>query len=413
MLRNRQFFLLWTLTIVSTLGIELFTITILVSIFEETGSTLQAAGAMVTRALPPFLLGPIAGVLVDRYRRQNVIVGMDIVRLILIVVAVWVLQRADSIPILSLYLISAGLAAADVFHRPARIALIPSIVQQADLVRANGLITGTLQISLMLAYLGGGWLVNRFTMQDITLMTVAFFGISILMALLLRIEPREKREAEKVNETVWESFINGWRYMIKHDIARPLTIMETIEHLPHGIWTGAIILTFTLKALNGDATDFGILSTSYFAGMILGSFAALSMDDWLNRFPGRIIIANACLSGLLTLLFATSQTLLISFFIAFIFGPPFAIRDVAQDALLQSSVEEEQLGRIYATREMLRNVVFMFAGLFFAWLSDFIPIRTIYYIGGGMYILTGLYALSSRPLRFSAINRTQKGTPSP
>jgi hypothetical protein len=89
--------------------------------------------------------------------------------------------------------------------------------------------------------------------------------------------------------------------------------------------------------------------------------------------------------------------------LAFVFGPPFAIRDVAQDSLLQGTVEDGQLGRVYATREMLRNVVFMFAGIFFAWLSDFVPIRMIYVTGGIIYILTGFYALSNKALRESKL----------
>jgi putative Ca2+/H+ antiporter (TMEM165/GDT1 family) len=43
----------------------------------------------------------------------------------------------------------------------------------------------------------------------------------------------------------------------------------------------------------------------------------------------------------------------------------------------------------------------MFAGLFFAWLSEMISVRLIYLIGGLAYLLTGLYALSNRALRQS------------
>ncbi len=88
---------------------------------------------------------------------------------------------------------------------------------------------------------------------------------------------------------------------------------------------------------------------------------------------------------------------------AFVFGPFFAIRDVAQDSLLQSSVAIEQLGRVYATREMLRSAMFMFAGLFFAWLSSFVDIRTIYIIGGVLYLLTGVYAFGNKALRESRL----------
>jgi MFS family permease len=177
--------------------------------------------------------------------------------------------------------------------------------------------------------------------------------------------------------------------------------METIEHLPHGIWTGALMLAFTVKALQGDASDWGYQATGYFTGMILGSLGALAISDGLGRFPGRIIAVNACATGLLTLAFASSQTVWAAVVWAFVFGPPNAVRDVAQDALLQGTVEEGQLGRVYATREMLRNAMLMFAGIFFAWLSDFVPVRMIYVAGGVIYMLTGFYAMSNKALQES------------
>jgi len=50
----------------------------------------------------------------------------------------------------------------------------------------------------------------------------------------------------------------------------------------------------------------------------------------------------------------------------------------------------------------------MLAGIFFAWLSDFVPIRMIYVIGGVMYLFTGAYALGNKALRESKMgNFTQ------
>jgi hypothetical protein len=83
--------------------------------------------------------------------------------------------------------------------------------------------------------------------------------------------------------------------------------METMEHLPHGIWTGALMLAFTTMALHGDAVDWGYQASAYFTGMILGSLAALAGNNWLSRYPGYIIVVNACLSGLLTLAYASSR----------------------------------------------------------------------------------------------------------
>ncbi len=406
MLRNRNFLFLWFVNVTTTLGIELFTVTILVTVFEQTSSTLQAAGVMVARTLPAFLLGPVAGVLVDRFPRKNVLLSMDIVRLGLVGLAIWLLQGDGGIPVVAIYLILAGLSAADVFHRPARLSLIPSLVTQGELVRANSVILASGQIMMAVSYTVGGWLILVLPLREIAFMVIVIFLAAIITAWLMVVPKREGIESDAPQETIWRSFVAGWQYLRQHPIARPLTVMETIEHVPHGIWTGALMLAFTVQALQGDSPDWGYQVTGYFSGMILGSLAALGISGWLRRYPGLIIAVNALGAGVLTMAYASSQTVWMATALAFVFGPPFAIRDVAQDSLLQGTVEDGQLGRVYATREMLRNVVFMFAGLFFAWLSDLVPIRLIYVIGGIIYLLTGIYAMSNKALRQSRMPTT-------
>ncbi|RLB75390.1 MAG: hypothetical protein DRH06_08030, partial [Deltaproteobacteria bacterium] len=378
MLRNRQFLFLWFVNITTTLAIELFTVTILVVLYEQTESTLLAAGTMVARTLPLFLLGPVAGVLVDRFSRKNMLISMDLFRLILVGVAIWFLQGDGDVPVAGIYLILAGLSAADVFHRPARMALIPSLVSHQQLVRANSFILASTQIVMAISYMVGGWLILALSLRQIALGVGILFALAALIAMFI-VEPKDDEiEDSGDHESFWKSLLSGWSYLRQHPIARALTIMETVEHLPHGIWTGALMLAFTTKALQGDAADWGYQVTGYFAGMILGSLFALMISDWLRRYTGRIIVMNAFATGLFTLAYASSQTVWMAVAWAFVFGPPFAIRDVAQDSLLQGTVAGGQLGRVYATREMLRSAMFMFAGIFFAWLSDFVPIRMIY-----------------------------------
>ena len=343
MLRNRHFLFLWAINTAVTLALALFSITILVAIFEQTGSTLQAAGTMVAGRLPPFLLGPIAGVLVDRFPRKNVLISMDLIRLALVGIAIWFLQGDDTVPVGSLYFVLAGLAAADVFHRPARLALIPSLVAREQLVKANSFILVSSQIMRAISFTVGSWLILAIPLYQIALGVVTLYLIAILAALLMVVPKRQASDQAGETEPFWNSLISGWRYLRRHPIARPLTIMETVENLPHGIWSGALMLTFTIQALNGDAPDWGYQITSYFSGMIVGSLAALTISSWLSRYPGRIIVVNACVAGLLTLAFASSQTVWIAVVWAFSFGPPFAIRDVAQDSLLQGTVEGRQL----------------------------------------------------------------------
>lgn len=404
MLRNRQFILLWIVNTAATLAIELLSVTILVTVFENTDSTLLAAGTMVARTMVKFVLGPIAGVLVDRFPRKYVLISMDLIRLVLVGIAIWLLQGDGRMPIAGIYLILAGLSAAGVFHQPARLALIPSLVKQDKLVKANSYLLVSNQIMLAVSFVTGGWLILAFPLRLIAVGVALLFIIAIFAALFIIVPKRVEEEDADGAESFRVSLVSGWQYLRKHAIARPLTIMETLEHVPHGIWTGALMLAFTTQVLGGDSADWGYQATGYFSGLIVGSLGALVITDWLNRYPGRLIVLNALVSGLLTLAFASSQAVWMAAMWAFLFGPPYAIRDVAQDSLLQGTVAEGQLGRVYATREMLRSFIYMFAGLFFAWLSEIVHIRTIFIFGGVLYLLTGIYALNNKALRESSMN---------
>jgi MFS family permease len=123
----------------------------------------------------------------------------------------------------------------------------------------------------------------------------------------------------------------------------------------------------------------------------------------LARRAGWVIIGSAFLYGVLTLAYAVSPTVLFAVLVSFVFGPPSAIRDVTQDALLQATTSPEVMGRVYATRDTLARISYMLAGVAFAWLADQVSVRWVYLIGGVMYVGTALYALSSSAIRHGRI----------
>jgi hypothetical protein len=131
MLCNRPFLLLWLVTISTTPAIELLSVGTLVTVFERTGATLQATGTLVARTLAVFLLGPMAGVPVDRFPRETVLVSADLVRVLLAGVAEWLLQRESQVPVAGVYRLLVGLSEPGVLQRSASLALIPTSVRQA------------------------------------------------------------------------------------------------------------------------------------------------------------------------------------------------------------------------------------------------------------------------------------------
>ncbi len=264
MRHNRHFIFLWFVNITTTLAIELFTVTILVSVFEQSGSTLLAAGTMVARTLPPFLLGPIAGVLVDRFSRKNMLISMGLMQLLLVVVAILFLRGDGYLPVITIYLILAGLSAADTFHRPARMSLIPSLVAQHHLVKANSFILASNQIMMAISYTVGGWLILSIPLCQIAFGVIALFAIATFTAMPIVEIKHQNAKKGSDKESFWTSWMTGWNYLREHPIARPLTIMETVEHLPHGIWTGALMLGLYHQSFARGCSGLGISGNGVF-----------------------------------------------------------------------------------------------------------------------------------------------------
>lgn len=401
--RNRNYRLLWLAQVISGIGDVLYTVAIVVTIFQQSGSALMTAGVTVAISLPPFLVGPFAGAIVDGYSRRRVLMVMDLVRAGLVGLILLLGQQGELNVWLG-YLVVAGIATATTFYDPARLALIPSLVKPHELVQANSIMIGTKQATMAAGYILGGILILVIPFNTIVSIDLVTFLVAALLVMLIR--PVTKGSVEGTITTrmpLLRAIREGFSYLRDHQIARPLVVMEVFEHAPHGVWTVALMLVFVERALGGNATDWGYQNAAFFSGMFVGAVIASSAAVLLNRAAGWVIVVNAFLSALLTFIYALSPTNLIAVLLAFSFGPPMALRDVAQDTLLQVTVEDGMRGRVYALRNMLRNVVFMAAGLTFAWLADFVDVRQIYMVAGVLYAGTGLYALCNRPLRESKL----------
>lgn len=404
---------LWTAHAVSSVGDVLYTVGVMVTVFERTGSALQAILVVLATMLPPFLFGPAAGVVVDRLPRRNVMIAMDLARAALVLPLAWLGAGPDA-PVWPIYVVVALLAVGKTFHDPARLALVPTLVPRAELVRANALLTSTTMGAAAIGHALGALLVVTLGLTPVVLLDALTFLAS---ALVLRGLPRPSRagvlapraaslagRGAEALRSAWRDAAEGLAYLRAPGRVRSLVTMEVLEWLPHGIWTSALMLAFTERALGGDTIWWGWQEAAFYVGMLFGSLLATSLAGWMDARAGRIIVLNAFLFTGLTLAYALSPGLAFAVFVCFLFGPPGAMRDVAQDALLQHSVPERMLGRVLTTRTMGTSLAFLIAAPIFAAAADRLPLRGIYLCGAFLYLLTALYAAFSPEIRRARID---------
>src|SRR4051794_11841595 len=160
LLRRRDVRLLLAGYALSAFGDYLALLVLTIRVHDLTGSGLAVAGLLLAGILPTMLLGPVAGLLVDRFETVRVLIAGALAATAFAVG----LAAATSLPVL--LALAAGLGAAATTTRPAVFALLPRVVSEGELAGANslaevaqfgGATLGPLAGGLLSARLGSGW----------------------------------------------------------------------------------------------------------------------------------------------------------------------------------------------------------------------------------------------------------------
>src|SRR5712692_2646007 len=82
-IQNRRYLPLWLGQLVSSLGDTLNYIALVIYVYQLTGSGFDLSKLSIFQIIPILLISPLAGVIIDRFRRKNVLIAADVARAIL------------------------------------------------------------------------------------------------------------------------------------------------------------------------------------------------------------------------------------------------------------------------------------------------------------------------------------------
>jgi MFS family permease len=127
-------------------------VALVVLVFQLTGSGFGVAGMVASEILPVLLLGPLLGLVVDRYPRRSLMIGADLAR-----AALALLIALTGGPVIVAYAVAFGLSALTQVFNPAASATLPDVVEEGHLVTANAAPwTVAVVLQIVLAPIAGG-----------------------------------------------------------------------------------------------------------------------------------------------------------------------------------------------------------------------------------------------------------------
>ena len=355
-----SFFRLWLAQVVSSLGDWIGFVAITAIAARVGGSSPEAAISLVlsARLVPGFFLAPAAGVFIDRWDRKRVMVACDVGRGLVLAT----LPFVDTVG--GLVVASLLLEIMTLLWSPAKEASVPNLVRPEFLTNANSLSLvaayGTFPIaSAVFAALAGvaKWLSNYPSLEGLRVSqeTVAIwfdvgtFFLSATMIATLALPHRHAQEARKGRvdfKATFRDLVQGWRFIRDSALVR-----SVILGIGTGLVGGGMLVplgpVMSSRVLGGGSAGFGLLITALGVG-VAGGIITLSVVQ--HRVPhDRIFVFSVLGAGLCQLAGASMSTLTPALVFVAMLGLCAGSVYVLGFTILQSNVEDELRGRIFAT----------------------------------------------------------------
>jgi DHA3 family macrolide efflux protein-like MFS transporter len=400
--RNRSFMALWLGQTVSFVGDYFYWLAVPIMIERLTGSTAMVGLSVIFNAIPMLVLGPVAGVFVDRWDRKRTMIVSDLLRALLVLLFLSV-RTADQIWIY--FVVGFLMSCVSRFFFPAQNALLPLVVvDRDDLLAANGLMQIVQTIGLLVGPAMAGFAMGFWGEQVAFLVDSATFLVSAVFILTM-IAPRQpavSAAAEPVATTgrlasVWNELREGVAHLFGSRTMVGVLICLGVVQLGLGA-VNVVWVPYLQRTFGVGAEGLGIVDSAQGAGMVLG---AVALGFLTARLTMRILISwSIILIGLL--LSGIGLVPLFGYVIALSFGIGVALVP-AQSALMtmmQLAVPDPKRGRVGSALNALTTaagLLSMAAATFFA---DLIGLHSV-------YVICGLIAVASGVLGFWVLHEPE------
>jgi MFS transporter, DHA3 family, macrolide efflux protein len=364
--KNRNFFLLWIGQIISQLGDRLDQMALIALVYAKNpGSTLGIAKILSFTIIPVFLIGPIAGVYVDRWDRRRIMYISDFLRAALVLcIAVSLLNKNLG----WVYLIIFVIFSIGRFFVPAKMAIIPDLVEKKHLLMANSLVNTTGMIAAVLGFGASGIVVEKLGAQAGFYLDSLSFLISGTCIFLIAKQAMSLASLKKVSQEVVEVITKSVLQDIKEGIL--YFFKEKKLRFTAGIifalWAalGAIyvvIIVFIQQTLHSATKDLGLLIMFLGIGLFSGSIVYGKFGQQISHY--RIIFISLILSGIMLISFAFGihhyPCFAVAAALSFLLGMVISPIMIATNTIIHKVSATHMMGKIFSSLEIVIHLGFL------------------------------------------------------
>ncbi len=335
---SRDFRLLFSGQLVSTLGTQLTAVAVPYQVYRITHSSLDVGLVSLAQLVPLLVFSMVGGVLADTHDRRRVLMGTELL-LALTSTGLAVnggLGHPALWPLFVFTAVSGALAGLD---RPAFNAAIPRLVPTGDLAAAYALWQVQFQVGIVVGPAVAGLILAGGGVAAVYWLDVASFVVSFVSVALQR-----SQRPEGAVRPGWRSVGEGFSYLRGRQVIQGVYLLD-IDAMVFGM-PRALFPALGLNFFHGGARAVGFLYAAPGAGALIGALTT----GWVKvvRRQGRAVIVAVLLWGAAITVFGLVDVLWVALVLLALAGWADVVSAVFRNTILQTAVPDSLRGRLSA-----------------------------------------------------------------
>jgi MFS family permease len=345
-LRSQNYRLFFTGQTVSLIGTWMTQIATSWLVYRLTGSALLLGIVGFASRIPAFLLGPFAGVWVDRWNRHRTLVVTQILSM-LQSFALAGLALAGIITIREVIWLGLAQGLINAFDMPARQAFVIQMVEdRADLGNAIALNSSMVNAARLLGPSIAGVVIAAVG-EGYCFLIDGFSYLAVIASLLaMRISAAQQTRAQKA---ILHELKEGWSYVAHFLPIRSILLLLALVSLV-GMQYTVLMPIFAAQVLQGGPHTLGFLMAASGVGALVGAMFLASRKNVLGL--GRMVPLAAAGFGLGLIALGLSRFLWLSLMLMLLVGGAMMTQMAASNTILQTIVQDDKRGRVMSFYSM-------------------------------------------------------------
>lgn len=390
-LRHRNYRLFFGGQSISLIGTWMTRVATAWLVYRLTHSAFLLGVVGFSGQIPIMLLGPFAGVWVDRWDRRRTLVVTQVLSMIQ---SFWLagLALAHIITVGDIIALSLLQGAINAFDMPARQAFVVTMVEdRADLSNAIALnssmvngarLIGPSLAGIIIAVVGEGYC---FLIDG-----VSYFAV-IASLLLMQVAVAQARSRRT---RVLAELKEGWQYVSRSTPIRSILLLLALVSLVGMPYT-VLMPIFAGRVLHGGAHTLGFLMGAAGVGALTGAVVLATRRSVLGL--GRVVMMTAMGFGAGLISFASSRWLALSLPLMMLTGFCMMTQMASSNTILQTIVQEDKRGRVMSFYAIAFQGTAPFGSLIAGAAASRIGAPHTLMIGGSICVLGGLWFARQLP----------------